>query len=58
MISKAIDIGLDGYMSVEKKNRRQLAVKEQELEIDVHAGCRFCDYKALCGKLWDEGGAE
>ena len=58
VISKAIDIGLDGYMSVEKKNRRQLAVKEQELEIDVHAGCRFCDYKALCGKLWDEGGAE
>lgn len=58
VVSKAIDIGLDGYMSAEKKSLRRQAVQEQGLEIDVHAGCRFCDYKALCGKLWDEGGAE
>ena len=58
LLSKAIDIGLDGYLSAEKKTLRQQAAKAQGLEIDVHAGCRYCDYKALCGKLWEEGGAE
>ena len=58
LLSKAIDIGLNGYMSVEDRSRRQQAAQAQGLTIDVHAGCRYCDYKALCGKLWEEGGAE
>lgn len=58
LIPKAIDIGIDGYMSVEKKVQRQQAVQSQGLDLDVHAGCRYCDFKALCGKLWAEGGAE
>lgn len=55
---KAIDIGLDGFTSADKKALRQEAVQAQGLTIDVHAGCRYCDFKALCGKLWKEGGAE
>ena len=58
VVPKAIDIGLDGNMSAEKRSRRQQEVERQELALDVHAGCRYCDFKALCGKLWEEGGAE
>ena len=58
VVPKAIDIGLDGNMSGEKRKRRQQEVEVQGLALDVHAGCRYCDFKALCGKLWEEGGAE
>ena len=58
VVPKAIDIGLDGDMSVELRKRRQQEVEKQGLALDVHAGCRYCDFKALCGKLWEEGGAE
>ena len=58
LIRKAIDIGLDGYMSADKREARQREVQAQGLSLDIHAGCRYCDFKALCGKLWEEGGAE
>ena len=57
-VSKAIDIGLEGNMSQARRTQRQEEVQKQGLSIDIHAGCRFCDFKALCGKLWEEGGAE
>ena len=57
-VAKGIDIGLDSSTKAEKERRRQ-EVASQGLAIDVHAGCRYCDFKALCGKLWEEeGGAE
>ena len=57
-VAKGIDIGLDNSTKAEKERRRQ-EVASQGLSIDVHAGCRYCDFKALCGKLWeDEGGVE
>ena len=55
VVPKAIDIGLDGREQEERRHE----VEAQGLSIDVHAGCRYCDFKALCGKLWEEkGGAE
>jgi hypothetical protein len=57
-VAKGIDIGMEGDSSKGKREQRELAVKAQGLLIDIHPGCRYCDFKALCGKLWENKGGK
>jgi hypothetical protein len=57
-VAKGIGIGAEGSFSKEKRKQREQAVKEQGLLIDIRPGCRYCDFKALCGKLWEIKGDE
>ena len=57
-VAKGIDIGVEGDSSKGKREQREQAVKAQGLLIDIRPGCKYCDFKALCGKLWENKGGK